>query len=156
MVYKERVETELRAKTQRIIGIINNRILNTDCTDEVKAFFLKMMESFYSSIMEFSKGEQLDQAKQMVQQCFERADALINLSDLSPIKLGTKLSYAVWAYEVEKDLAKAIQICESSLELVEGRLDELEEDDLRDVKSIIELMKENLSLWKEGENEENK
>jgi molybdopterin synthase catalytic subunit len=30
-------------------------------------------------------------------------------------------------------------------------IDELEEDDFRDAKSIIELLKENLTLWKEEE-----
>jgi molybdopterin synthase catalytic subunit len=31
------------------------------------------------------------------------------------------------------------------------KIDELEEDDFRDAKSIIELLKENLTLWKEEE-----
>ena len=34
-------------------------------------------------------------------------------------------------------------------------LDELEEDDFRDAKSIIELLKENLTLWKEEEEGDN-
>ena len=29
------------------------------------------------------------------------------------------------------------------------KIDELEEDDFRDAKSIIELLKENLTLWKD-------
>ena len=32
-----------------------------------------------------------------------------------------------------------------------NKIDELEEDDFRDAKSIIELLKENLTLWKEEE-----
>jgi molybdopterin synthase catalytic subunit len=31
------------------------------------------------------------------------------------------------------------------------KIDELEEDDFRDAKSIIELLKENLTLWKDEE-----
>ena len=33
------------------------------------------------------------------------------------------------------------------------KIDELEEDDFRDAKSIIELLKENLTLWREEEEE---
>ena len=35
------------------------------------------------------------------------------------------------------------------------KIDELEEDDFRDAKSIIELLKENLTLWKEEEEGDN-
>ena len=35
------------------------------------------------------------------------------------------------------------------------KIDELEEDDFRDAKSIIELLKENLTLWKEEEEDGN-
>jgi molybdopterin synthase catalytic subunit len=31
------------------------------------------------------------------------------------------------------------------------KIDEISEDDFRDAKSIIELLKENLTLWKEEE-----
>ena len=34
------------------------------------------------------------------------------------------------------------------------KIDELEEDDFRDAKSIIELLKENLTLWKEEEEDD--
>ena len=35
------------------------------------------------------------------------------------------------------------------------KIDELEEEDFRDAKSIIELLKENLTLWKEEEEDGN-
>ena len=54
-------------------------------------------------------------------------------------------------YEVLKDHAKACQLADQALQQALDKIDELEEDDFRDAKSIIELLKENLTLWKEEE-----
>ena len=50
------------------------------------------------------------------------------------------------------------QECRESSKIVRqalDKIDELEEDDFRDAKSIIELLKENLTLWKEEEEDDN-
>ena len=55
-----------------------------------------------------------------------------------------------------KDHAKACELADNALQAALDKIDELEEDDFRDAKSIIELLKENLTLWKEedgGDNE---
>ena len=42
-------------------------------------------------------------------------------------------------------------MADESLQQALDKIDELGEDDFRDAKSIIELLKENLTLWKEEE-----
>ena len=54
-----------------------------------------------------------------------------------------------------KDQPKAIKLADEALTAALDKIDELEEDDFRDAKSIIELLKENLTLWKEEEEEDN-
>ena len=58
-------------------------------------------------------------------------------------------------YEVLKDHAKACELADNALQSALDKIDELEEDDFRDAKSIIELLKENLTLWKEEEEGDN-
>ena len=53
-----------------------------------------------------------------------------------------------------KDHAKACSLADEALQSALDKIDELEEDDFRDAKSIIELLKENLTLWKEEEEDE--
>ena len=77
----------------------------------------------------------------------------IDLSACNPIKLGLALNYSVFNYEVLKDHAKACLLADEALQSALDKIDELEEDDFRDAKSIIELLKENLTLWKEEEND---
>ncbi len=48
-----------------------------------------------------------------------------------------------------KDHKKAIALAEESLQAALDKTDDLGEDDFRDAKSIIELLKENITLWKE-------
>ena len=50
-----------------------------------------------------------------------------------------------------KSPSEAIKIADESLTAALDKIDELEEDQFREAKSIIELLKENLTLWKEEE-----
>ena len=54
-----------------------------------------------------------------------------------------------------KDHAKACELADNALQSALDKIDELEEDDFRDAKSIIELLKENLTLWKEEDEDQN-
>ena len=48
-----------------------------------------------------------------------------------------------------KNHQKACELADSALQNALEKIDDLEEEDFRDAKSIIELLKENLTLWKE-------
>jgi len=50
-----------------------------------------------------------------------------------------------------KNHSKACELADNALQTALERIDELEENEFRDAKSIIELLKENLTLWKEEE-----
>ena len=134
--------------------MINNRVLNTDCSEEAKAFFVKMVGDYYRYIAENAKDDLLEQVKQKAKQAYEEANG-IDLPACNPIKLGLALNFSVFNYEVLKDHAKACELADTALQQALDKTDELEEDDFRDAKSIIELLKENLTLWKEEGEEGN-
>ena len=54
-----------------------------------------------------------------------------------------------------KNHKAACELADKALQEALDKIDELEEDDFRDAKSIIELLKENLTLWKEEEEGDN-
>jgi len=54
-----------------------------------------------------------------------------------------------------KNHKAACELADQALQEALDKIDELEEDDFRDAKSIIELLKENLTLWKEEDEEQN-
>ena len=59
------------------------------------------------------------------------------------------MNFSVFHYEVMGDHTKACAYAETSLVEALEKIDDVDEDTFRDAKSIIELLKENLSLWKE-------
>jgi len=139
---------------QKVIDMINARVLNTDCTEEAKAFFIKMVGDYYRYIAENAKDQKLEEVKGKAKAAYEEANA-IDLPACNPIKLGLALNFSVFNYEVLKDHAKACELADNALQQALDKIDELEEDDFRDAKSIIELLKENLTLWKEEEEGDN-
>merc|ERR1712043_95514 len=75
------------------------------------------------------------------------------LNACNPVRLGLALNFSVFHYEVMNDHKKACTLGESALTEALEKIDEVDEQTFRDAKSIIELLKENLSLWKEEEND---
>merc|ERR1712045_374456 len=152
--YKTKIETQLMADCQKVIDMINNRVLNGECSDEAKAFFVKMVGDYYRYIAENAKDAKLEEVKNEALKAYEKANQ-ISLPPCNPIKLGLALNFSVFHYEVMKNHSAACKLADESLQNALDKIDELEEDDFRDAKSIIELLKENLTLWKEEEEGDN-
>ena len=152
--YKGGIEEQLTNDCKKIITMIQEKVLAKQCEGEPKAFFVKMVGDYYRYIAENAKDTQLEDVKQKAKQAYEEANA-IDLPACNPIKLGLALNYSVFNYEVLKDHARACELADSALQQALDKIDELEEDDFRDAKSIIELLKENLTLWKEEEEGDN-
>ena len=150
--YKAQIESQLQADCQKIIDMINARVLKSECTDEARAFFVKMVGDYYRYIAENAKDQLLEDVKNKAKAAYEEANA-IELPACNPIKLGLALNFSVFNYEVLKDHKTACELADNALQSALDKIDELEEDDFRDAKSIIELLKENLTLWKEEEDD---
>lgn len=154
LTYKGQIESQLQADCQKIIDMINQRVLTGDCQPEARAFFVKMVGDYYRYIAENAKDDLLEAVKNKAKAAYEEANR-IDLAPCNPIKLGLALNFSVFNYEVLKDHAKACELADNALQQALEKIDELEEDDFRDAKSIIELLKENLTLWKEEEEGDN-
>ena len=150
LAYKNKIESQLIADCNLVIDMINTKVLDGNCEPEAKAFFIKMVGDYYRYIAENAKDAMLEDVKGKAKAAYEEANT-VDLPACNPIKLGLALNFSVFNYEVLKDHAKACQLADDALQQALDKIDELEEDDFRDAKSIIELLKENLTLWKEEE-----
>ena len=130
--------------------MINKEVLGKTCSGEPKAFFVKMVGDYYRYIAENAKGDNLEKVKQNALKSYNEANE-IELPPCNPIKLGLALNFSVFHYEVMKNHKAACDLADQALQDALDKIDELEEDDFRDAKSIIELLKENLTLWREEE-----
>jgi len=118
--------------------------------EESKAFFQKMIGDYYRYVAESATEATLDKVKQGALKGYEEADKLSkSLNACNPIRLGLALNFSVFYYEVMNDHKKACELGEAALSEALEKIDDVDEETFRDAKSIIELLKENLSLWKE-------
>ena len=152
--YKDTIEGQLTADCKKVVKMINDKVLAKSCDGEAKAFFIKMVGDYYRYIAENAKDSKLEEVKQKALQSYDEANN-ITLPPCNPIKLGLALNFSVFHYEVMKNHKMACELADKALQEALDKIDELEEDDFRDAKSIIELLKENLTLWKEEEDDDN-
>ena len=134
--------------------MIETEVLKRACDGEAKAFFIKMVGDYYRYISENAKGDLLEQVKQKALRAYEDANK-IDMPPCNPIKLGLALNFSVFHYEVMKNHKAACDLADKALQEALDKIDELGEEEFRDAKSIIELLKENLSLWREEEGNNN-
>ena len=149
--YKTKIENILFQNCENIIQIIKSDILAGADDQEAKAFFLKMIGDYCRYIAENAKGDRLENCKQEALKSYQEADTIAQgaLGACNAIRLGLALNFSVFHYEVMNDVKKACELGEKALQDALDKLDDVDEDTFRDAQSIIELLKENLSLWKE-------
>lgn len=154
--YKKKIEEELYKDCQNIIDMIKNDAMKSQVEAEGKAFFLKMVGDYYRYMAESAQGEKLTPAKEGALSHYKEAETIAReLPACNPIKLGLALNYSVFYYEVMQDNKQACQLAETALQDAMNKIDDVDEETFRDAKSIIELLKENLTLWKEEEGGDN-
>ena len=150
--YKKKLENAMYLECTNIIETVQKNILNKPCSDDAKAFFTKLVADNYRYIAEMSVSSRYRQAIADAQQNYVAANE-IGLQACNPIKLSIALNLSVFHYEVQGDLAGATEIADQALQSALEKIDDLGEEEFKDAKAIIELLKENLSSWKEAEEE---
>lgn len=153
--YKKKIEEELFNQCLGIVSLVKEKCLKLAANGESKAFFLKMAGDYYRYVAESAHGDKLTEVKNGALDYYNQASEISNkdLGACNPIRLGLALNFSVFYYEVMNDHKKACELGETALQSALDKIDECDEETFRDAKSIIELLKENLSLWKEEEGE---
>merc|ERR1712080_96850 len=76
------------------------------------------------------------------------------LEPTHPIRLGLALNYSVCFYEILKDKKKACQLAKDAFDEAISKLDTLAENDYKDSTLIMQLLRDNLTLWTSTDDEE--
>ena len=156
--YKKRIEEELYRNCDDIIQTIRNSVLSKASEDEPRSFFLKMIGDYCRYIAESAKDDRLEKTKNDALSAYQEAQIISekSLNACNSIRLGLALNFSVFHYEVMQNVTKACELGDKALQDALDRLDDCDEEIFRDAQSIIELLRENLSLWKEegGDNDQ--
>jgi len=155
--YKKKIEDELTELCSEVLSILNGMLLN-QCTESCgKVFYLKMKGDYLRYLAEIKKDAEdkveVGAAADVYQEAWEFSQA--ELEPTHPIHLGLALNYSVYYFEIMDDKEKACQLAKSAFNDAISMLDSLKEDSYKDSTLIMQLLRDNLTLWSaEGDDEE--
>ena len=66
----------------------------------------------------------------------------------NPIKLGLALNFSVFYYEVKNDAKTACKIASEAFDVAIHQLEKIEDEQYKDSTTILQLLKENIDMWK--------
>lgn len=152
--YKKKIEGELDDKCQYIIKIVEEQALAKSTSPESKTFYLKMIGDYYRYIAECTSGDRLTQVTEKADEFYGKATTEAKeLPTYNSTRLGLALNYSVFHYELRNDSKKACELAQEALDGARADIESMDNEDAKDAISIVELLKENLDLWKEAEGE---
>ena len=94
------------------------------------------------------KDEKKDEAKRKSEDAYKAATEIAKkLPTTHPIRLGLALNFSVFYYEIMNDHEQACQLAKSAFDDAIADLDSLKEDNYKDSTLIMQLLRDNLTLW---------
>ena len=147
--YKSKIEEELNNYCKAILNLINTKLLEKASNSEAKVFYNKMKGDDHRYISEYTVGEDNKSAGDNAHDAYKSATEVAN-SDLKtthPIRLGLALNYSVFYYEVRNDPKEACQLAKKAFDDAIADIDQIDEDQYKDATTIMQLIRDNLTLW---------
>ncbi|KAF7682618.1 14-3-3 like protein [Astathelohania contejeani] len=148
--YIDVVVAELHKICDEVLLLIEDFILPMIKPDNVESmvFFLKMKADYYRYKAEVSSDAMLESCKSKSQEAYESATrAAMSLKSTSPVRLGLALNYSVFYYEILRKCEKACKLAKRAFDEAITELDSLSEDHYKDSTLIMQLLRDNLTLW---------
>ena len=120
-----------------------------------QVFYQKMMADYYRYLAEFATGgAKEDHAKSANDSYTKATDAAKGLAPTHPIRLGLALNFSVFLYEVQQEQSEACTLAKSAFDDAIAELDTLDEESYKDSTLIMQLLRDNLTLWTSEENDQ--
>jgi len=157
--YKGKVEEELDRICEDILGVLDSTLISkaTELNEaESIVFYQKMKADYYRYLAEFKVNDEKTRIGDSAQAAYDEATQRAN-SDLAPthpIRLGLALNYSVFLYEVQQQMEKACTLAKTAFDDAIAELDTLDEESYKDSTLIMQLLRDNLTLWTSADDEQ--
>ena len=146
---KANVETELTNICTRILGLLKEHLEDRCSAGESKVFYKKMKGDYWRYLAEFKGGAERKEAAEETLLAYKSAEqtAEAELASTHPIRLGLALNFSVFYYEILNAPERACQMAKKAFDEAISELDTLGEESYKDSTLIMQLLRDNLTLW---------
>ncbi|XP_058009200.1 14-3-3-like protein D isoform X2 [Hevea brasiliensis] len=147
--YRQKVESELTNICNDIMIVIDEHLIPSASAGESKVFFYKMKGDYYRYLAEFKTGNEKKDAADHSMKAYETATtaAGAELPPTHPLRLGLALNFSVFYYEILNSPERACHLAKQAFDEAISELDNLNEELYKDSTLIMQLLRDNLTLW---------
>ncbi|KAL6135401.1 hypothetical protein ACLB2K_067629 [Fragaria x ananassa] len=147
--YRSKIETELSKICDGILNLLESHLIPSASSAESKVFYLKMKGDYHRYLAEFKTGGERKEAAESTLLAYKSAQdiALAELAPTHPIRLGLALNFSVFYYEILNSPDRACNLAKQAFDEAISELDTLGEESYKDSTLIMQLLRDNLTLW---------
>ena len=147
--YKRAIEAELEEICEEILQIIERDLIANSSHPEGKVFYYKMMGDYHRYLAEFQVGDTRQRSSSQALDAYQQAQQVSGtaLPPTHPIRLGLALNFSVFHYEIMGAPDEACQLAKNAFDDAIAELDTLSEESYKDSTLIMQLLRDNLTLW---------
>jgi len=153
--YRVKIETELAKICEDILDVLDKHLIKSAQSGESKVFYHKMKGDYHRYLAEFATGDKRDESSKKSLEAYESASTIANeaLAPTHPIRLGLALNFSVFYYEILNQPDQACRLAKQAFDDAIAELDTLSEESYKDSTLIMQLLRDNLTLWTSSEAE---
>ena len=132
--------------------ILSAEFIDKSEKPEDKVFYLKMKGDYYRYMAEYKRDADRAEVANNALEAYKEADRLSqkDLSCTDTIRLGLALNFSVFYFEILNEQSKACELAKQAYESAEANVEQLPEGDYKDAHLILQLLRDNLTLWQSG------
>jgi hypothetical protein len=157
--YRLKIEQELKDLCNKVLDLLDSNLIKYASSDEAGkegkfeslVFYKKMKGDYHRYLAEVATGEDraaaVENSMTSYSGALEDAKKKANLPPTNPIRLGLALNFSVFHYEIADDPVKACEMAKEAFDDAIAELDSLNEDSYKDSTLIMQLLRDNLTLW---------
>jgi 14-3-3 protein epsilon len=158
--YRSKVEKELKDICDDILELLSKHLIPTakkGGNDESQVFYYKMKGDYHRYLAESTSGDIRNEAAKAALESYKDASEIATkLQPTNPIRLGLALNFSVFYYEIMGSPDSAIQLAKNAFDDAIEKLESLPDESYKDSTLIMQLLRDNITLWTSNDNEEDK
>ncbi|KAB8302521.1 hypothetical protein EYC80_005913 [Monilinia laxa] len=153
--YRQKIEAELAKICEDILEVLDKHLIPSAKSGESKVFYHKMKGDYHRYLAEFAIGDKRKESADKSLEAYKNATevAQTDLAPTHPIRLGLALNFSVFYYEILNSPDQACHLAKQAFDDAIAELDTLSEESYKDSTLIMQLLRDNLTLWTSSEAE---